>query len=105
MREEMKLVPGDAGKDAEAWIDAVVLLARRLSAANPDAKHPGKPGNNPQGKASFPPRIFPGFLGPEALKLSVTPARQAEIVGYSQRSIIARCGSRAVTALVRVWGA
>ena len=40
----------------------------------------GKPGNNPQGKVYFPPRIFPGFLGPEALKLSVTPARLAEAV-------------------------
>ena len=40
----------------------------------------GKPGNNPQGKVHFSPGIFPGFLGPEALKLSVTPARQAEAV-------------------------
>ena len=40
----------------------------------------GKPGNNPQGKVYFPPRMFPGFLGPEAFKLFVTPARQAELV-------------------------
>ena len=64
----------------------------------------GKPGNNPQGKVYFPPRIFPGFLGPEALKLSVTPARQAELVFLFQQRKIAYCGSRAVTALAQVWG-
>ena len=52
----------------------------------------------------FPPRIFPGFLGPEALKLSVTPARQAELVFLFQQRKIAYCGSRAVTALAQVWG-
>ena len=61
----------------------------------------GKPGNNPQGKVYFPPRIFPGFLGPEALKLSVTPARQAELVFLFQQRKIAYCGSRAVTALAQ----
>ena len=54
----------------------------------------GKPGNHPQGKVYFPPRIFPGFLGPEALKLSVTPARQAELVCFSQLRYFAKCGSR-----------
>ena len=56
-------------------------------ASGPAAKPParmlcirGKPGNHPRGKIYFPPRMFPGFLGPEALKLSVTPARQAEVV-------------------------
>ena len=52
----------------------------------------------------FPPRMFPGFLGPEALKLSVTPAHQAELVCFPQQCNIASCGSRAVTALARVWG-
>ena len=45
----------------------------------------GKPGNHPQGKVHFPLRMFPGFLGPEALKLFVTPARQAEFVRLFQR--------------------
>ena len=49
-----------------------------------DAKHPGKPGNNPKGKVYFPLRIFPGFLGPEALYIFVTPMHQAKIVGLSQ---------------------
>ena len=49
-------------------------------AASPDALHPGKAWENPEGKVNFPLRIFPSFLGPEALKLSVTPARQAEAV-------------------------
>ena len=39
---EKTLFPLLLGDDAEASLDAVVLLARRLSAANPDAKHPGK---------------------------------------------------------------
>ena len=39
---EKALFPLLLGDDAEASLDAVVLLARRLSAANPDAKHPGK---------------------------------------------------------------
>ena len=60
----------------------------------------GKPGNHPQGKVYFPLRMFPGFLGPEALKLVVTPAPQAELVLYSQLRYFASCGSRAVTALV-----
>ena len=64
----------------------------------------GKPGNNPQGKVYFPPRMFPGFLGPEALKLFVTPAQQAELVCFSQLLSFASCGSRAVTALAQVWG-
>ena len=64
----------------------------------------GKPGNNPQGKVYFSPRIFPGFLGPEAFKLFVTPARQAELVRLSLPRKFANCGSRAVTALAQVWG-
>ena len=64
----------------------------------------GKPGNNPQGKVYFPPRIFPGFLGPEALKLFVTPARQAEVVGLFQQRYFASCGSRVLRTLVGVWG-
>ncbi len=81
-------------------------------ASGPAAKPPtrmqsirGKPGNNPQGKASFSLRDFPGFLGPEALKLFVTPAQQAEAVGLSQRRYFARCGSRGIIPLVGVWGA
>ena len=51
----------------EKMLVFVVLLARRPLDASPDAKHPGKARKNPQGKVYFPPRIFPGFLGPEAL--------------------------------------
>ena len=57
-----------------------MLLARRLKAAIPDAKHPGKARENPQGKVNFPPWDFPGFLGPEAHKLSVIPAPLAYVV-------------------------
>ena len=49
-------------------------------AANPDALHPGKAWEQSAGESYFPPRIFPGFLGPEAHKLFVTPARLAEAV-------------------------
>ncbi len=73
-------------------------------AANPDALHPGKPGNNPQGKVYFPPRIFPGFLGPEDLKFFVTPAQQTELVCLFQLCSFASCGSRGIIPLAQVWG-
>ncbi len=64
----------------------------------------GKPGNHPRGKVHFPLRMFPGFLGPEALKLSVTPAHQAELVCLSQLRYFADCGSRVLRTLAQVWG-
>ena len=73
-------------------------------AANPDALHPGKAWEQSPGKSELFPWDFPGFLGPEALKLFVTPARQAELVFLFQQRKIAYCGSRAVTALAQVWG-
>ena len=63
-------------------------------AANPDALHPGKAWEQSQGKSSLFPWDFPGFLGPEALKLFVAPAHQAELVRLSQLRYFARCGSR-----------
>ena len=42
-----------------AKLDAVMLLARPLKAASPDAKHPGKAGIIPGGKARFPLGIVP----------------------------------------------
>ena len=56
-------------------------------AANPDALHPGKAKESSEGESSLSPRMFPGFLGPEALKLFVTPARQAEFVDISNNVI------------------
>ena len=80
-------------------------------ASGPAAKPPtrmlciwGKPGNHPQGKVYFPLRMFPGFLGPEALKLFVTPAQQAELVCLFQLRYFADCGSRVLSTLVGVWG-
>ena len=54
---------------------ATVLLARRLKAASPDAKHPGKAWENLRGKASFPPRIFPGFLRARSPLTFVPPSK------------------------------
>ena len=73
-------------------------------AANPDALHPGKAWEHPRGKVYFPPRMFPGFLGPEALKLFVTPALQAELVCLSQLRYFADCGSRVLRTLAQAWG-
>ena len=70
-------------------------------AASPDVLHPGKAREHPRGKIHFPPRMFPGFLGPEALKLSVTPARQAELVGLYQLRYFASCGSRVLRTLAQ----
>ena len=55
--------------------------------AIPDAKHPGKARKILRGKARSPPGVFPGFLGPEAHKLSVTPAKLAEVVFFSKLAI------------------
>ena len=70
-------------------------------ASGPAAKPParmlcirGKPGTIRRGKLTFPYGLFPGFLGPEALKPSVIPARQAELGCLSQQSYFAGCGSR-----------
>jgi len=73
-------------------------------AANPDALHPGKAREHPQGKVYFPLRMFPGFLGPEALKLFVIPARQAELVCFSHLRYFASCESRVLRTLAQVWG-
>ena len=54
---------------------AIVLLARRLKTASPDALHPGKAWENPRGKASFPPRIFPGFLRARSPLTFVPPSK------------------------------
>ena len=63
-------------------------------AASPDALHPGKAWEQSPGKSELFPWDFPGFLGPEALKPSVIPARQAELGCLSQQSYFAGCGSR-----------
>ena len=73
-------------------------------AANPDALHPGKAWEQSPGKSELFPWDFPGFLGPEALKLFVTPARQAELVCLSQLRYFASCGSRGIIPLAQVWG-
>ena len=53
----------------------------------------GKPGNNPQGKLAFP-SDFPGLSWARNPQSFVTPARQANVVGLSQRRNFARYGSR-----------
>ena len=63
----------------------------------------GKPGNNPQGKRAFP-SDFPGLSWARNPQTIVTPARQADVVGLSQRRNFARYGSRVVTTLAQVWG-
>jgi hypothetical protein len=63
-----------------AKLDAVMLLARPLKAASPDAKHPGKAWEQSPGESSLSPWDFPGFLGPEAFYLAFFPAQQAKVV-------------------------
>ena len=53
----------------------------------------GKPGNNPLGKLAFP-SDFPGLSWARNLHAFVTPARQANVVGYSQRRNFASYGFR-----------
>jgi hypothetical protein len=45
--------------EEKAKLVAVLLLARPLKAANPDALHPGKAGKIPRGKRAFPNGIIP----------------------------------------------
>ena len=59
MKGKMKLTPGEAKKDAEEWLDAAVLLARRPLDANPDAKHPGKAREESAGESKLSPSDFP----------------------------------------------
>ena len=104
LNDKANLVPVEVGRNAEDWLGAVVLLARRRS-RQPGCFASGESqGIIRREKFTFPLRMFPGFLGPEAFKLSVTPARQAELVCFPQQCNIASCGSRAVTALAQVWG-
>ena len=79
----------------EANLHAVMLLARRLSAANPDAMHPGEAWENPRGKVYFPPQIIPWLSWARSLQTSIIPAQHAELVWLLLRSIFARSGSRA----------
>ena len=66
-----------------SWLDRLVLLARPLKAANPDAKHPGKAGNNPRGKSTFPPGIIPRLsMGQKSPSFAV-PKKQAKILVFS----------------------
>ena len=53
------LVPVDAGRNTEVRLRAVVLLARRPSDANPDAKHPGKARESSVGESFLSPSDVP----------------------------------------------
>jgi hypothetical protein len=58
-----------------AKLAAVVLLARRLKAANPDAKHPGKARIISWGKLAFPMEIIPRLsMGQKPALFRITPA-------------------------------
>ena len=61
-----------------AKLDAVMLLARPLKAALPDAKHPGKAGKIPGGKLAFPLGLFPGFLWARSFLTCVFPSATSE---------------------------
>ena len=82
---------------------ATVLLARRLKAASPDASHPGKAGEESEGKARFPSRIFPGFLGPEAHKLS-SPQANGGCCRVFPMFCVRQVWVQGVNPLAQVWG-
>ena len=76
-------------------------LSLRKEDAIPDAKHPGKARKILRGKARSPPQDFSCFLGPEAHKLSVTPAKLAEAV-FSSKPAISPIGVQGPWPLVQV---
>ena len=62
---------------------AIMLLARPLKAASPDAKHPGKAEKNPQGKASFPLGFSPDFPRMQSIRAGRFSGRARSITAAS----------------------
>ena len=92
------------GRNAEVWPGAVVLLARRRS-RQPGCFASGESqGIIRRGKFTFPLGCSRAFLGQKPSTFSSPPARQAELVCFSQLRKIAYCGSRVLRTLVGVWG-
>ena len=71
----------------------------------PDALHPGKGGQNHGEKRAFPQGFVPPFLSRKLKTRWPFVSLLAHTVTLQSASPIAMRGSRAVTALVRVWGA
>ena len=84
-------------------LDAVVLLARRLKAASPDALHPGKAGEESEGESLLSHRIFPAFLGQKPTSFRL-PKLQADVAAFFPGSLFAKYGSRGFNPLAQVWG-
>ena len=82
---------------------AVVLLARRLKAASPDALHPGKAGEESEGESLLSHRIFPAFLGQKPTSFRLHKL-QADVAAFFPGSLFAKYGSRGVNPLAQVWG-
>ena len=82
---------------------AVVLLARRLKAASPDALHPGKAGEESEGESLLSHRIFPAFLGQKPTSFRL-PKLQADVAAFFPGSLFAKYGSRGFNPLAQVWG-
>ena len=68
---------------------AVVLLARRLKAASPDALHPGKAGEESEGESLLSHRIFPAFLGQKPTSFRL-PKQMADIAVFFPWSLFAK---------------
>jgi hypothetical protein len=49
----------------------------------PDAQHPAKSGDHPQGNACIPKGMAPDFIGPEAHYISYPPCQPAETIELS----------------------
>ncbi len=79
------------------------FLARRLKAANPDAKHPGKAGEESQGKSELSPTgFFQAFLGQNPPTFRIPSDRRASF-GISEQVTSPGEGSRGIIPLVVVW--
>jgi hypothetical protein len=66
---------------------AVVLLARRLKAAIPDAKHPGKAGEESQGESELSPRDFPRLSWARSPQTFVSPCNRQKLSAFPKEAL------------------
>ena len=83
---------------------ATVLLTRRLKAASPDAKHPGKAGEKSEGERLFSSLDFPRLSEGQKPTNFRLPKQMAYVAVFSPCSLFAKYGSRGIIPLVGVWG-
>ena len=83
---------------------AAVLLTRRLKAASPDAKHPGKAGEKSEGERLLSPLDFPRLSEGQKPTNFRLPKQMADVSVFFPWPLFAKYGSRGFNPLAQVWG-